>query len=117
FLNGTPSIPSLYAAAEGPRIIQRVGISAIRKKSQHQTDLIIRTAKEYGFTVVSPLNPKERGGTVTVAVPHAYEVSRELLRREIIVDFREGAGIRIAPHFYNSDEEVVLALDEIRAIL
>ncbi|HTK80833.1 MAG TPA: aminotransferase class V-fold PLP-dependent enzyme [Bacteroidota bacterium] len=117
FLNGTPSIPSLYAAAEGPKIIRRVGISAIRKKSLHQTDLIIRKAKEYGFTVVSPLNPKERGGTVTVAVPHAYEVSQELLRREIIVDFREGAGIRIAPHFYNSDDEVLHALDEIRSIV
>jgi kynureninase len=54
---------------------------------------------------------------VTLSVPHAYEVSRELLRRNIIVDFRKGAGIRLAPHFYNSDEEAVYAVDQIGEIV
>ena len=117
FLNGTPSIPSLYAAAEGPKIISKVGINNIRAKSQHQTSLLIQQATEYGFTVLTPTELKLRGGTVTISVPHAYEVSRELLRQEIIVDYRKGAGIRIAPHFYNNDEEVCFAVDEIQRIL
>jgi len=70
-----------------------------------------------GFPVNSPRLPAERGGTVTVNPPHAYEVSRELLARDILVDYRSQAGIRIAPHFYNSDEEVLLAIDAIRDIL
>ncbi len=117
FLNGTPSIPALYAASEGPKIISKVGMKAIRAKSKRQTALLIHRAHEYGFDVVSPSDPDLRAGTVTVSVPHAYETSRELIRREIIVDFRDGAGIRIAPHFYNSDEEVFHAIDEIKNIL
>jgi kynureninase len=44
-------------------------------------------------------------------------VTRELLRREVLVDYRPGAGIRVSPHFYTTDEELVRVVDEIRAIL
>ncbi len=49
--------------------------------------------------------------------PEAYAVSRELLARNIVIDYREGAGIRIAPHFYNSDAEIRLTMETITAIL
>ncbi len=117
FLNGTPSIPSLYAIQPGVDIIAQVGVEAIRRKSMRQTALLIGRADEMEFPVNSPRLPAERGGTVTVNPPHAYEVSRELLARDILVDYRSQAGIRIAPHFYNSDEEVLLAIDAIRDIL
>lgn len=117
FLNGTPSIPALYAAVEGPKILRRVGIQKVREKSIHQTSLIIERAQEYGFTITTPLNPNERGGTVTLQLPNANQVSQELLRRNILVDYRKGAGIRIAPHFYNSDEEILHTLGEMKSIL
>jgi len=117
FLNGTPSIPALYAATEGVKIIQQAGIDTIRKKSMRQTGLIIDQADSYGFTIHSPREEKQRGGTITIDVPHGYEVSREMIAREIIVDYRKNAGIRIAPHFYNSDEEVYVAVDSIGEIL
>jgi len=53
---------------------------------------------------------------VAIRVPHAYEVSKALLERDILVDYRPEAGIRIAPHFYTSDDELelaVAAMDEI----
>src|SRR5688500_1435071 len=37
WLGGTPSIPALFAALEGPRIVRRAGIEAIRAKSIRQT--------------------------------------------------------------------------------
>ena len=46
-------------------------------------------------------------------VPHAYEVSQLLLSKGVIVDYRPGAGIRIAPHFYTMDSE----LDQAVAII
>ncbi len=117
FLNGTPSIPALYASSEGPKIIAKAGVTNIRKKSQHQTSLLIEKARENGFSIITPLDPEQRGGTVSVNVPHGYEVSRELLRRNIIIDFRKGSGIRIAPHFYNSDNEIIFVIDQIKEIL
>ncbi|HEY4613453.1 MAG TPA: aminotransferase class V-fold PLP-dependent enzyme [Bacteroidota bacterium] len=117
FLNGTPAIPALYAATEGPRIIQQVGVETIREKSVRQTSLLIRLAQQHGFTVHSPLDPSQRGGTVTIDVPHGYAVTQVLLARDILVDYREGAGIRIAPHFYNSDEEVERVMSAMVEIL
>lgn len=117
FLNGTPAIPALYAASEGPRIIQQVGVKAIREKSLRQTSLLMELADTYGFSIHSPRSPERRGGTVTVDVPHAYAVAQELIVREIIVDYRKGAGIRLSPHFYNSDEEVSFAMNQIQDIL
>ena len=110
WLGGTPAIPALYAAAEGPKVVRRAGIDAIRAKSTRQTARLIALADERAYTVRAPRDASRRGGTVAFDVPHAYEVSRYLLERDILVDYRPGAGIRIAPHFYTSDEELELAV-------
>jgi kynureninase len=110
WLNGTPSIPSLFAAIEGPRIVRRAGIDAIRSKSMRQTTRLIELADERGYPVKVSRDPARRGGTVAFDVPHAYEVAQFLLEREVIVDFRPGAGIRIAPHFYTADAELERAI-------
>ena len=117
WLNGTPGIPALYAAAEGPRIVRRAGIGAIRRKSMRQTARLVELADARGFTVHAPRDPEHRGGTVAFDVPHGYEVAQGLLARDIIVDYRPGAGIRVAPHFYTSDEELELAVETIDEIL
>ena len=113
WLGGTPAIPALYAAAEGPKIVRRAGVDAIRAKSTRQTQHLIALADERGYTVRAPRDASRRGGTVAFDVPHAYEVSRYLLERDILVDYRPGAGIRIAPHFYTSDAELELAVSTI----
>ncbi len=117
WLNGTPGIPALYAAAEGPRIVRQAGIDAIRRKSMRQTARLIELADARGFAVHAPRDPARRGGTVAFDVPHGYEVSQGLLARDIIVDYRPGAGIRVAPHFYTSDEELDVAVGAIDEIL
>lgn len=116
-MNGTPGIASLYAIQPGVDILAEVGVAAIREKSVRQTNLIIERADAAGYDVLSPRQSEQRAGTVTVRPPHAYEVSRELITRNIIVDYRENAGIRIAPHFYNSDDEVRQAIETISEIL
>ena len=116
-MNGTPGIASLHAIQPGVDIVAEVGVPAIRQKSMRQTALIIALADELGYEVVSPRAAEQRAGTVTVNPPQAWEVSCELLARDIKIDFRPQAGIRIAPHFYNSDAEVRAAMTAIRDIL
>lgn len=117
FLNGTPQLPSLYANLPGVEIIKQVGVAAIRQKSMRQTALIVARAAAEGWQVNSVRDPQWRGGSVTVNPPHAYAVSRALLARNIVIDYREGSGIRLSPHFYNSDAEVHAALEAIADIL
>jgi kynureninase len=116
-MNGTPGVASLHAIQPGVEIIAQVGIENIREKSIRQTSMIIELADALGYAVVSPRNNEHRGGTVTVNPPESYAVSRELLARNIKIDYRENAGIRIAPHFYNTDEEVRFAINTITEIL
>jgi kynureninase len=116
FLQGTPNVPGMYAARSGYEIINEVGVENIRAKSMRQTARLIELAEEAGFTVMCPRSAQERGGTVVIDVPDGYEVTKELLRRDFLVDYRPGAGIRIAPHFYSKDEELDLVVREIQAI-
>jgi kynureninase len=117
YLNGTPHIPALYACQPGLDILNKVGIAAIRAKSTAMTTRLLEGARSHGWRVNTPENPAERGGTVSIDCPHAYEVCRELLAREILVDYRPKAGVRISPHFYNREEECDFALQQIDEIL
>ena len=117
YLNGTPHIPALYACQPGLDILIQVGVDAIREKSQQMTARLMEGAKAHAWRVNTPENPAERAGTVSVECPHAMEVSRELLAREILVDYRPKAGIRLSPHFYNRIEECDFALAQIVEIL
>ena len=116
FLHGSPSIPALYAAQSGYRIINEIGVQNIRQKSTRQTERLIELAKEAGFVVTSPQDSASRGGTITIAHDDAAAITRELIRREFIVDYRPGAGVRISPHFYTSDGELELVINEMKTI-
>jgi kynureninase len=117
YLNGTPHIPALYACQPGLDILNQAGIGAIREKSLRMTARLFDAAKAHGWHVNTPENPAERAGTVSVDCPHAAEVCRELLAREILVDYRPKAGVRLSPHFYNREEECDLAIAQIADIL
>jgi len=106
FANGTPAIPALRACRPGLEIINEVGVEAIRANSLRQTRRLIEAADAHGWTVNTPRDDAVRGGTVSIMVPDCERISRELLARDIIIDYRPGAGIRVSPHFYTTDDEI-----------
>lgn len=113
FLNGSPSIPALYAARSGYEIVGEVGVGAIRRKSVRQTQRLVDLADALGIPVVGPRTPGERGGTVTLDVPAGQAVTHALAERNVLVDYRPGAGIRVSPHFYTTDEELEIFMSEL----
>src|SRR4051812_35308597 len=118
FLTGTPNVPALYAATAGYDVIEEIGVDRIRERSLALTGLLIDRLDAAGFELGSPRDPVRRGGTVLVPTPDDAAVHRELGERGIICDFRPGAGIRLGPHFYNSEDELrhtVAGLGEIGA--
>ena len=94
-----------------------VAVHGRGERREQLGDEPIEIAEAAGLNVTSPRDASQRGGTITVNVEHAAAVTRELIRREIIVDFRPGAGIRISPHFYTKDEELDIVVREIRRII
>jgi kynureninase len=117
FLTGTPNVPALYAATAGYDAVEEVGVEAIRARSLRQTELLIALCDERGFDVLSPRDPDRRGGTVTVRVPEFEAVHRELSERRVLCDFRPETGLRLGPHFFNTDDELRHAVDQIADIL
>ena len=110
FQSGTPNVPALYAARSGYEIVSEVGVPAIREQSLRLTRRIMEQASRQGYRLNTPQADAERGGSVIVDVPRGDIVSAELIRRNVIVDYRPGAGIRIAPHFYNDDRDIDTAM-------
>jgi selenocysteine lyase/cysteine desulfurase len=116
-MNGTPSIPAYHAALAGLDIINDVGVQRIRTRSQQLTARLLALVDRHGFTSAASRDPQRLAGTVAVNVPDAALVSRTLKARDFIVDYRPPVGIRISPHFYNSEDEVDRVMAEIASIV
>ena len=117
FLTGTPNVPALYAATAGYDVIEEIGTDLIRERSLRQTALLIELLDAAGLEVTSAREPARRGGTVTVRTPEFAAVHRELAERQVLCDFRPDVGLRIGSHFYNTDDELRFAVEQIVEIL
>ena len=117
FLHGTPAVPALYAAQAGYAIVEEVGVKNIRDQSVRQVGLLLDLARGAGLVPKTPARAEERGGMVILDVPRGEAVTRELLRREILVDHPPGAWVRLSPQFYTTDDELQRVISEIRTIL
>ena len=113
FQSGTPNVPVYYMARAGYRIVNEVGVTAIREKSLRLTRIMMEAARERGWRLNTPENDAERGGSVVIDVPEAERVANALIASGVIVDYRPNAGIRMAPHFYNSEDEVRDAMEQL----
>ena len=81
------------------------GIGKIEERILELTDFLIRGLRARGLRVVSPREPEHRSGIVVFESARAKDICRRLLGKGIFVSPR-GAGIRVAPHFYNTREEL-----------
>lgn len=120
FALGTPPVPALYAAREGPKIIAEAtggNMLTIREKSLRQTQKLIDMADARGFVLRTPRPDAQRGGSVSMRIPHAREVALELNAEDIVCDYRPASGVRFSPHFYTTDEELDQAFEVVDDIL
>ena len=111
FAQGTPSIPALYSVLPGLKIVEEVGVNTIREESERRTDWMINFALEQGWKVNSPRDVNHRGGSVMIYVEDGPAMVQRLAERKVFVDCRPGVGLRMSPHFFNTDEEVEEAME------
>ena len=117
FLTGTPNVPALYAATAGYDVIEEVGVERIRECSQQLTALLDEQLEAARFEVTSPRDPARRGATVTVRTPEFEAVHTELAERQIVCDHRPESGLRLGPHFFNTEEELRFTVSQIAEIV
>ena len=115
--HGTPPAPVFFIAQGGLDVISEVTPERIRERQGELTDHVIARADEAGLPVRTPRSRDARGGVVNVGVgPEAAKICHALLDRDVCTDSR-GDGLRISPHFFNTEDDVDRCFDELRALI
>lgn len=117
FAQGTPNIPGLYSVLPGLKIIEEVGVPRIATESRRRTQRIVDFARERGWRLHSPPSAEMRGGTVMIEVEQPADMVARLADQKVFVDCRPGVGLRLSPHFFNTDEEIDEALGTLAGLM
>jgi kynureninase len=113
FMGGTPSVPAYYVAARAYENLHAIGIDRIRAHNLALCRIIIERAQQAGLTIHSPLEDRQRTGFVAVDFPGSAAASRQLIAERFKHDWRPACGLRIGPHFYNTEDEVHRFMDRV----
>ncbi len=117
YAQGTPNIPGLFSAMAGLELIAKVGVPTIAAESRRRTQRIVDYATQRGWSLHSPLDVDQRGGTVMIETEHPESMVATLSERKVFVDCRPGVGLRLSPHFFNTDEEIDEALEVLADVM
>lgn len=112
FETGTPSFISIYAAYEALKLLLEVGIDNIETYLKELTQFTIHCGQEKGLHLIGPLSIDNRTSLISFYIENASNVEKILRDKKIIVSARKDV-IRIAPHFYNTKDEIKYAIDEL----
>lgn len=110
FAIGTPNITGALALRASIELIQEVGVERIERQVSGLVDALIDDLSERGFELCADTSPEHRSGIVVARVPNPEEACKRLDEAGVIATPR-GAGVRFAPHFYNTVEEIQRACE------
>jgi len=99
FFGGTPSVAPLAIANSSLRYLSQVGVGQIRQHNQMLLDHAIASLEKH---VVSPVDQRQRSGTLVLSFGEKQEAMiAHLKSKNIKFDVRK-TGLRFSPHLYNS---------------
>ena len=113
---GTPPIIEAYIARAGMAWLREIGLDAIGAWTSDLGRRCVEGAQERGLSVLGPTDPECRAPTTAIACDDSHSVELGLRERGIIGSAR-GPAIRLAPHFYNTIEDVDRGLDALAEVL
>jgi cysteine desulfurase/selenocysteine lyase len=117
FEPGSPSHLSTHALGAAIDLLLEIGPAEIERRVLEITDVLADGLRARHLEIVSPWSEGERSGIVVFRVgDHPQRVAAELNQRGFVVRMR-GSGIRVAPHFYNNQEDIdrfLFTLDQLR---
>jgi selenocysteine lyase/cysteine desulfurase len=105
FEPGSPSVLGTYALGAAIDLLLEIGPEAIEQRIFDLTDRLGQGLRRRGAEVVSPWGAGERSGIVVFRLGDPRPVHRELTREGFVLRVRNG-GIRVAPHFYNNEDDI-----------
>ncbi len=117
FEEGSFNTMGIYALGAAVDLLLEIGVDKIEKRVHELGDLIIDGAEKRGFFIKTPKDRAERGGIVSFSGDFdPSEMAERLLEMKIVVNYR-GGGLRIAPHLYNTEDEINKLFEAIDKVL
>lgn len=110
---GSPSIVSFLGAKEAIRMLLSFGIENVQKRILELTEYLIKAVEAFGLKLQTPKEGQYRSGIVNFKIDKPKEKAENLKQKGIIVSARAN-GIRVSPHFYNTEEEIDQLISEIK---
>jgi selenocysteine lyase/cysteine desulfurase len=110
---GSPSYISIVGAIEAMRMLLDFGIATIENRILKLTDRLIEAIKNLGLRLQTPEEKPYRSGVVLSKIDKPKEVVKSLIDEGIIISARAN-GLRISPHFYNTEEEIDKLIENIK---
>ena len=105
FQYGGPSMPGVVAIAETLTLLSEVGLTNIEAHNRRLVERLMRHAHDRKLEILTPEAAADRASIVTFRVPDLHRALDACQREGVIVNSRLG-GIRVSPHFYNSERDV-----------
>jgi selenocysteine lyase/cysteine desulfurase len=109
---GSPSTMSFVGAAEAMKMLLGVGTDNVKTRITKLTDHVIDSAKDLGLELQTPEEKSCRSGIVNFRISKPLKFVERLGRKKIIVSAR-AQGIRVSPHYYNTEEEIDKLMEEV----
>lgn len=107
FEEGTKNYIGIYGLRESLRILLDAGTSEVAMRVRTLVQLLRQRLEEKGFEVMTPADPQRHAGIIAASRPDidTSELFARLKEQGFICSLRENR-LRIAPHFYNTEEEI-----------
>ena len=102
---GTPPVPNIYAGVAGLGLLQETGVPAVEAHVSALNSRLIAGLDEFGAAVVTPADPAGRGPLVCVRSTDAPALVASLAEVDIVCSLRD-ENLRVAAHFYNTDDDI-----------
>jgi selenocysteine lyase/cysteine desulfurase len=115
FDSGTPPVMNAYVARAGMQLINSIGVSSIREWMQVLGRRLIDGGRARGLRLHGPDDMERRTATTAFVVGDSHGVEVAMRARGVLPSAR-GPVIRLAPHFYNTVDDVDRALDALAEV-
>jgi len=110
---GSPSTMSFVGAAAAMKMLLDVGTEKVKTRIMKLTDHVIDSVKDSGLELQTPEEKSCRSGIVNFKVSKPLKIVERLGRKKIVVSAR-AHGIRVSPHYYNTEEEISKLMEEVK---
>ena len=116
FNTGTPPMMCANVARASMALLNEIGIPAIEDYLGQLSAVALEEAARLGLVVASPADAAAKGANTAIRVPDAARIEARMLEAGYVVSARNDV-IRIAPHFYNTAEDVTGALRALAGLI